>query len=473
MATAVRVLTLGLMVLGLACMGGCAATPDAITTVRNEGDALPGRLLAPQIVVGEGSIDLQGPELTPDARARFREERTARISQRSRPNPVPALTAGDAVGACLYAGIRLPVVGLLACPIALPLGYVTVHLGKGVEHGVRYAVVSMLEPRLRLSAEQADRVTAALTERATSAALVERALYAAPSEFVEGAEAKSRLVIRIKAAQTCEAENAVAICLIAEARGYAAHGAALSPTEHVFVHGPLMPLLAEDDGRLERTIEEGLDLLAESIVAAYTWTGPLANVPQEAAPEAMPAPLAPVVGDSWTYRLTEPGRTERTHRITVVSASASGIRERRDVPEEDSAEEERAQGAYLLREGRVSLFSPYLVSFEPEDLAKTKVKNLDPRFCDVRWFCTTTARLAGTELVRVPAGEFHAFRVELQQAWSPRFPGPSSGERTLTVWYSPHIKRAVKFSSRGTRSEYLRTEFDLELVEFTLKSVAR
>jgi len=474
MKTHMCVFARGLAILGLACAGGCAVAPAPTTSIRNDVGVLAGPLLAPQLVAGEGTVELQGPELTPEARAKFRKERAARVSERSRARKVP-LTAETAVQVCIYMGIAIPVVGWVACPIGLPLAYVSVQLGRGIEHGVKYAAVSLTEPSLRLSAHQAERVSAALTERATSAALVERALYTAPGQFVEATESKSRLVIRIRAAQACEAQDAVAICLIAEARAFAADGAVLSQSEHVFVHGPLMALIAQDDGQLERTIDEGLDLLAESIVAEYTRTGPLANDPEEKAPEIPAPPLLPAAGDSWTYRLSERGRGERTHRVTVMSASASAIRERREAPGENSPEAEHPQGAYLFGEGAVSLFSPYLASFRPEDLATTRVANMDTRYCDVRWFCSTTVRMAGSESVRVPAGEFQAIRLEVQQVWSPRSAGSGAfgGERTLTVWYSPQVKRAVKFSSRGSRTDYLRTDFDLDLVEYAVSQAGQ
>ena len=45
------------------------------------------------------------------------------------------------------------------------------------------------------------------------------------------------------------------------------------------------------------------------------------------------------------------------------------------------------------------------------------------------------------------------------------------GGRTLTVWYSPQAKRAVKFVSRPVSgvSPPVESNFDLELVSFQVK----
>ena len=175
----------------------------------------------------------------------------------------------------------------------------------------------------------------------------------------------------------------------------------------------------------------------------------------------------PVAGDTWTYRLTDlrNGARQTLHQVTVESASADLIRER-------SGQVPHRNGGYLMSEGGVVLFSPYLAAFDAS-LAKlpgATIENLDPSSCAPQWLCSMSARVAGKELVRVPAGEFEATRVEVQQAWSARAPNAAKpyGSRTLTVWYSPLAKRAVKFSSRGTEG-HITTDFELELESYTFK----
>ena len=96
------------------------------------------------------------------------------------------------------------------------------------------------------------------------------------------------------------------------------------------------------------------------------------------------------------------------------------------------------------------------------------IKNFHSDSCGARWICVATASVAGKEFVRVPAGQFEAIKVEVQHTWTARYPNAESGARTLTVWYSPHTRRAVKFSSRGSARSSLHSDFDLELESYKL-----
>jgi|SRR5262245_37179581 len=280
-------------------LSGCATT-DAVTTVRTEGNAPAGvRLTAPVIVADDARIELVGEELTPEARARFLRERTDRISDRAqRAESWWYRPLNERRNVSLMDVEKIAVVCVPAAPFcaaALVVGAVTMPvtlisigaIGQTIK-GVTYVGGSLFEPSLRLSPERAARIAATVSERATSAELVERALYTAPRDFVQAEEAESRLVVRMKAARNCELDGEAAICLVAEARAVLQDGTVLPPTLHVFVHGPLEQL-ARDGAHLERTLDQALDLLAESIVAIYTGSGPLANLPQEDAPRPAPA----------------------------------------------------------------------------------------------------------------------------------------------------------------------------------------
>lgn|SRR5262245_15327085 len=287
-------------VMASAALSGCAATaPDPVTRIKTEAQApKPIRLVAPVIVTHEAAIELSGPELTASARARFKEERAARVAERSRGELIK-LKEDHFGEACVKMGILIPIAGALACPFGILGAVMTAGMVNGVARGVKYAVASVDEPSLRLSAEQAERIAAALREQAISAALVERALYIAPREFASAEQAESRLVVRMDHAGTCEVDGAAAICLVARAQAFLLDGTEYPPSQHVFVHGPLEPL-AGDPAHLERTIDQALDLLAESIVATYTGSGPLANLPPEEAPE--PAAAAPTPATSAELR---------------------------------------------------------------------------------------------------------------------------------------------------------------------------
>jgi len=286
----VRTLACAFCLAASAALSGCATSPGATTTVRTEGNVAAGaRLVAPLIVADGSDLELQGPELTPEARARFQEERAARIAQRARADVIKLSDSGLAEG-CIKMGIVIPVVGLLACPIGVLGTVMTAAMVNGLAHAGKYAVASVEEPALRLSPVQAERIAAALTDQTIGTALVERAIHAAPADFAHAAQAESLLVVRMKAALICEADNAPAICLVAEARGFLGDGLALAPTDHVFLHGPLEQL-SGDDAHLRRKIDQGMDLLAKSIVAAYT--GGVPSPDTKPAPAPAPRPVAP------------------------------------------------------------------------------------------------------------------------------------------------------------------------------------
>jgi hypothetical protein len=67
----------------------------------------------------------------------------------------------------------------------------------------------------------------------------------------------------------------------------------------------------------------------------------------------------------------------------------------------------------------------------------------------------------GYEKVRVPAGEFDAFKLEAKGNWvSPQAPGP--GESNLTYWYAPAVRAILK---EELQSSYM-PAYTTELVEF-------
>ena len=244
--------------------------------------------------------------------------------------------------------------------------------------------------------------------------------------------------------------KSLGVRVIAEAQAFPVAGIAPAPTEHVYAwtYGPLSEWRQDGDEMVRQVLNEALDMLAASIASTYTvpWESLELPAPRPVAPlsvvtaQAMSSPL-PAVGDTWSYTLTEPkgrSRQARTHRVSVASVTS-------DTVVEQHSDEFRApmrtlglQGGYLISEGAVSLFSPY---FNPYDApasgaAIANIKNLDPAFCDYRWICSTTASVTGKELVRVPAGEFEAVKVEVRQTWTPRSSqSAGGGARTLSIWY--------------------------------------
>ncbi|HXU42040.1 MAG TPA: hypothetical protein VN675_06935 [Burkholderiales bacterium] len=235
-------------------------------------------------------------------------------------------------------------------------------------------------------------------------------------------------------------------------------------------------------------------VLAKARIAALS--GKPAVQPQAkpaAAPvaAARPAPTGgrmPQVGDTWTYRLAYvkrwgqplPTPAVRTHVVKVDSASEAEIVDQVLVDGEAASAARHAKGNYFVTQG-VSVFAPYLADFSdlPRSGSLGSVSVFDGT-CRSTHACTATARVMGTETVKVAAGTFTATRIQVEQSWRP---GPSAvslgqfqmaqmnGGRTLNIWYAPEVKRVVKVSSRHVVGDIVPvdTHFDLELTSYQLK----
>lgn len=199
------------------------------------------------------------------------------------------------------------------------------------------------------------------------------------------------------------------------------------------------------------------------------------------APEATPpAPVAkaesrlPSQGDTWTYRLSEPGAAQRDYSVKVWSVSPTTVVEQYAIEGGASAEWTHKGEREVVPLGR-SVFAPYLTVFgETPTGAIGRVRSADPA-CSGTYICEAVARVVAWERVTVPAGTFDTVKVEVRQNWRPALAGPQgardAGGRILLGWYAPAVKRAVKFSSRPTFGAFpvIESNFDLELVSYQLK----
>ena len=200
--------------------------------------------------------------------------------------------------------------------------------------------------------------------------------------------------------------------------------------------------------------------------------------PAAAAP-ATPAepPVAwtiPSAGDTWTYSLREPkrrvGPSDHTLVVTVASASAGEVTDQATIDGATPAQQaQHVRGAHLIAQG-ASVFSPYLqlLGNVPAVGSVGRVRIVDPICNSGRYVCDASARVVGKEIVRVPAGSFAASKIVVQQSWAAAFAGAGAarGGRTLTIWYSPEAKRAVKYASRTTFGSPAIEDFEIELVSY-------
>jgi hypothetical protein len=233
--------------------------------------------------------------------------------------------------------------------------------------------------------------------------------------------------------------------------------------------------------------------LADARLATLEKPAPAARPPAPAVTASPPAaaPMSaarmPQAGDSWTYRLSYPrvrgqwGQADRapaTHVVTIGEAKDGKIVDLLSVDGGSQTSTSHSKGVYLVSQG-VSILSPYLVAFR--DLASARsvgtVTILDTP-CSGSFGCRATGKVQGRETISVPAGQFNAIKVLIEENWWPASAGVGNatlgrmnGGRTLTVWYSPEIKRAVKFASRITVGDIPAVEptFDLELVSYQVK----
>jgi hypothetical protein len=192
----------------------------------------------------------------------------------------------------------------------------------------------------------------------------------------------------------------------------------------------------------------------------------------------------PQAGDTWTYTLSyphqfgRPSRPSSNYVVKIGSLSEGKIIDQISIDGGSVSDVTQSSQLSVAPQGGVSLFSPYLVAFRdlPQRGSIGSVANLDPA-CNGRYGCEAKARVLGEEAVQVPAGKFNAIKVAITQEWrgsgvsDPRVAAQMIGGRTVTVWYVPEIKRAVKVQSRLSAGDVPPVEphFDLDLVSYKVK----
>jgi hypothetical protein len=162
----------------------------------------------------------------------------------------------------------------------------------------------------------------------------------------------------------------------------------------------------------------------------------------------------PSRGDTWRYRLIDGKRPVGTVSIEVIENAGSRVRERitkSDVPSFSLERDVQAEfigrhfaphvslpGGYQLLE--LSAFLPPGVQIDPSALLSQVPGNVRINQVGVRSL-TWSVRLEGREQVKVPAGEFEAWRIEASSNTNMQY-----GEARLrySIWYAPSMRRAVK-----------------------------
>ena len=200
------------------------------------------------------------------------------------------------------------------------------------------------------------------------------------------------------------------------------------------------------------------------------------------AAEASVAPASgnrlPLPGDTWTYQFHQPGRLDgpkhRSYVVRVASASQGEIRDELLLDNQPSGAFVHSNGSYLVGQG-APVFSPYLMVFAQAAMRIGDIGMSGDGGCMPPYGCTAKGHVAGGEALTTPAGTFETIKVVVVQSWQPTGMTLDStqrfGSRTLTVWYAPALKRAVKFSSKKDFGDIppFDADFTLELVSYQLK----
>jgi hypothetical protein len=169
------------------------------------------------------------------------------------------------------------------------------------------------------------------------------------------------------------------------------------------------------------------------------------------------------VGDSWTYRGTNvlaPGTHEYEHRVTFTDDKVILLVSTRksDGKEFDSSWtlEWNAVTSYTGRMHRPHT-GIFRFPLHIGDMHELKYEMLRPRENTAVNITAGTAMNVGWDTVDVPAGKFHAIKVEakgvIQQG-----DGSKESQLQATYWYAPEVRRWVKFqvlTSRISLSEEL------------------
>jgi hypothetical protein len=241
-------------------------------------------------------------------------------------------------------------------------------------------------------------------------------------------------------------------------------------------------------------------VLAKARLAALQRPAPAAPATTRQAAKPAPAAVAsfapsavtsetrmPQAGDAWTYQLSYPrlrgqwgqrARPPSTHVVKVSQVGGGKIVDQLSIDGGTPSESTHSRENTLAPQG-APVFSPYLVAFRdlPQRGSLGRVTILEPG-CSGRYACDASARVLGQESVQVPAGTFTAVKVAVSHEWRPSGSGSGAaaiagfmGGRTLTVWYVPELKRAVKMESRVTVGDAppVESDFDLELVGYQVK----
>ena len=178
--------------------------------------------------------------------------------------------------------------------------------------------------------------------------------------------------------------------------------------------------------------------------------------PPKLPPRQVDAARAPKIGSTWTYAYRSGWKNvaPRTLAYTVTGVDGRGVQDRLAAPDTPAAGVEHLFTSAWEIVARpytdimVHEFSPYLLAFGDLAVGERSGVAVPPPGWGTDW--TTTARVAGTEKVRVAAGTFDAIRVEIlgtRLYLRGQMDDAADPVRLYaTAWFAPAVRRTARFT---------------------------
>lgn len=178
------------------------------------------------------------------------------------------------------------------------------------------------------------------------------------------------------------------------------------------------------------------------------------------------------VGDSWTYRAIDRWNEKELRQSTVtaikVSEEAFFFESKRSDREESTRFETTRElnrktdfgGNYQSNTGWLKFPMKVGNRWTSKDYRRNGNNQLLKDEFE--------REVVAYERIRVPAGEFDAYKIVGKGFWS-GVEFSASGRREQTIWYAPAVKRAVRFEDMGTKPKGgVDWQWREELLEFKL-----
>jgi hypothetical protein len=212
------------------------------------------------------------------------------------------------------------------------------------------------------------------------------------------------------------------------------------------------------------TAQQAVDKRTEEILAQLTKTSASAPSPISR-PTAMSNAQGYTVGDRWRYHVVDKfkGEVVRNYDRRIQALSGNEVIFSRGNLHMDSS------GNFVLsknseRERRLSSGAVRI----PAKLELNFKQDIDYTYTDVPLkggsSTISTAKgsikVVGREMIRTPAGEFLAWKIEHEEYWQEKANANNRGRHLSTGWYVPELREFVAFDEdvRGSGGEIIRRE---------------